>query len=445
MIKKIVSLSIAAVLIIVPAVYADQMFDSWLDELGKPISFGDNKFKIKFGGEARYRLELKDSFNFNRKYEDDAVSLIRTRLNTQIDAGDYLSVFAEGQDAESFASQSANKSSSTVNRLDLHQLYVEARSPKKEIPVSVKVGRQKLSYGDARFVGPLDWSNVSRVFDAVKTVWKWSEKIQADFWYSQVVPVNKGQMDSADHSNHFWGAYFATKPIVDHVLDTFLFVRHDEDNELSGERTYQKGQLKEYTVGNRFKGKKSNIDYGIEWAYQFGSKSHNLIDAFAFHSELGYTFSKLKWSPRIETEYNHGSGDDDPNDGRARNFDNLFPTNHIYYGYMDFASLRNLNHVKIGTSVKPTEKIKFAIDYHFFLLDTNRSAWFNSAQNVIRSANANASTDIGRELDLALWYQMTKHAKLLIGYGYFSAGPFVQDTGADANANFFYIQPTISF
>jgi len=419
----------------------DKFFDSW----AKPISLGSEQFKIKFSGESRYRLELKDSFNFSRKYEDDVLNLFRNRLGVQIEAGSNVTFFAQGQDSESFARQRANRSSSFVNRLDLHQLYVEAKSPIKEIPLTIKAGRQKLMYGDQRFVGPLDWSNVSRVFDAVKTVWKWSEKVQTDFWYSQVVPINRSQADSADHSNHFWGAYIATKPIVDHIFDIFLLVRHDEDNELPGERSYQKGQLKEYTAGNLLKGKKYGFDYGIEWAYQFGSKSHNLIDAFAWHSELGYTFSKIMWKPWIGAEFNHGSGDESPSDGRAGNFDNLFPTNHIYYGYMDLASLRNINHVKVGVSAKPTEKIKLAADYHFFFLDTNQSPWFNSGQTAIRAANTNASTDIGREIDLTFWYQMSKHLKLLIGYGYFSAGPFVKDTGSDTNANFFYVQPTIAF
>jgi len=42
----------------------------------------------------------------------------------------------------------------------------------KEFPVSLKVGRQELSYGEERLVGAFAWNNIGRVFDAVKVRWQ---------------------------------------------------------------------------------------------------------------------------------------------------------------------------------------------------------------------------------------------------------------------------------
>ncbi|MBI3999681.1 MAG: alginate export family protein, partial [Candidatus Omnitrophica bacterium] len=223
-----------------------------------------------------------------------------------------------------------------------------------------------------------------------------------------------------------------------------LFIRHNLNNEIVGEKPGERGQLKEYTVGNRFKGKKYNFDYGIEWAWQFGSRAHDDIKAWAWHNEVGYTFVVLPWDPRINFEFNHGSGDDDPSDGDFKNFDNLFPTNHFFYGYMDFASLRNMNNIKLGTDLKPHPRIKLSCDYHWFFLDTNRSAWFNAGGGVLRPARSGASTTVGQELDLLAKWEVTKHVGLLIGYSHFHAGPFVKDTGAHDAANFFYVQTTVT-
>lgn len=420
--------------------------DHGLDQLGKPQSFAKESLTVKMGGEFRYRLELRDDFNFNDdSYEDDAIHLLRTRLQMDVNVGKTLHAFIQGQDAESFASSSLNRTSVFIDRLDLRQLFVELTSPIEELPVALKVGRQELSYGDQRFIGAFDWSNVSRVFDAVKASWRPADWAQIDAWLSQVVLIDRVRPDSADHDDNFYGLYTSLKPLKDHALDTFLFIRHDQDNELRGEITSHRGQLKEYTFGSRFKGKHGAWDYGLEGAAQLGSRAHEDIEAVAWHNELGYTLADISWSPRIGMEYNHGSGDDNASDGEVGNFDNLFPTNHLHYGHIDFASLRNIDHLEANVSAKPLKPLTMTTKYHWFFLDTSKSAWFNAGQGVIRAAGVNASKTLGQEVDLLVKWQLSKHADTLMGYAHFHAGAFVQDTGFSDDANFFYWQTTVKF
>lgn len=418
-----------------------ETLDERLDPLAKPILLYEDQVKIKFGAESRYRLELRNNFNFNdATSEDDAVNLLRNRLSADLTLSSFLRIFAEGQDAESFAQSGLNKTNAFIDRLELHELYGELKSPWNKVPLSVTVGRQGLSYGDRRFVGYSVWSNVSALYDAVKAVFVPTAWFQVDTWFSRRVLVTRTRLNSSDHADNFYGIYTVLKPLTDHVLDTFLFIRHNRNNEIAGEKRGEFGQLKEYTVGNRFKGKKYNFDYGIEWARQFGSRAHDDIKAWAWHNDLGYTFSFLPGSPHLNFEYNHGSGDDDPRDGDAQNFDNLFPSNHSKYGYMDFVSLRNIHDFKLGNVLKLTKSLKLTTDYHWFFLDTNSSAWFNSSQAVVQSAKSGASTTLGQELDLLAIWQMSKHLEFWIGYSHFHAGAFVKDTGAHDNADFFYTQ-----
>ena len=418
--------------------------DNVLDRFAQFVSIYRNQVKIKFGAESRYRLEFRNNFNFNdATSEDDAVNLFRNRLNADLALGPYLRVFTEGQDAESVAESDLDRTTAFVDRVDLRQLYLEAKSPFKKIPLLVIAGRQPLAYGDQRFVGYSMWSNVSNLFDAAKIVYAPTPWFQADLWFSQPVMVRRWRANSGKHNDNFYGIYTTVKPFLDQVFDAFLLICHNRDHEIVGEKPGELGQLKEYTTGNRLKGKKWNFDYGIEWAYQFGSRAHDDIQAWAWHNDVGYTFSHLLWNSHPNFEYNHGSGDSDPHDGDYKNFDNLFPSNHAKYGYMDFVSLRNINNVKIGSDLKPHQKIKLSIDYHWFFLDTNGSAWFNASQKVIRAAQLGASTTIGQELDLLGTWQLSAHLDLMMGYSHFHAGAFMKDTGAHDSADFFYTQFTV--
>lgn len=426
-------------------------FDRAIDDLFKSRLFFGNRIKAKIGGQSRYRFEYRDDFNLNdRTYEDDSIHLLRNRFNFDAayisDSGQTpVRFFAEAQDARSFADSNVNQTALFENEFDLRQLFGEVKSPWKKLPITVKVGRQVLSYGDERFVGGFDWSNVARVFDAVKLVYTPIPRFQLDLFVSRVVRVERVSVDRTPHDDDFYGIYGAFKPFFDHMLDTFLFIRHNTNKSVRGERPGQVGELKEYTFGNRFKGKKFNFDYGTEYAIQLGSRSHNAIEAWAFHQELGYTFDKFFWTPRVYGEYNHASGDRNPTDGKFQTFDNLFPTNHNKYGYIDFVGLKNINNFMIGASVKPHKRLMFSTDFHWFFLDAKESAWFNAGGGVFRTASPRAGLSLGQEIDLFATYKFTEHISFLGGYSHFFASTFAENTGRDDDANFLYVQTVFNF
>lgn len=429
-------------------------FDREVDDLFKSHLFFDSRVKVKIGGQSRYRYEYRDTFNLNdRAYEDDSLHLLRNRLNLDVaylsDSGKTpVHFFVEGQEAHSFTESQVDKTNTFVNWLDLRQIFAEVKSPWDLAPVTLKVGRQLLIYGDERFVGPLDWTNTARAFDALKLIYNPNPQVQLDVFASRVVEVEKEKWDQSQNGDDFYGIYLTTKPFrkqMDQILDTFVFIRNNRDRTVAGERTSERGELKEYTFGNRFKGKKWNWDYGTEYALQLGSRSHDEIQAWAFHQELGYTLSKQPWTPRLYAEYNHASGDRNPTDGKSQTFDNLFPTNHNKYGFMDFLALKNMNDFMVGTSVKPHARLLLSADFHWFLLDAKESAWFNAGGGTFRAANANADTHLGEELDLLSTYKLNEHVNLMLGYSHFFAGPFAKDTGAHDDANFLYTQTVFNF
>src|SRR6185369_15533707 len=86
--------------------------------------------------------------------------------------------------------------------------------------------------------------------------------------------------------------------------------------------------------------------------------------AFAGHVAGGYTWADCSSKPRLGLEYNYASGDHDSRDGRHETFDNLFPTNHKFYGYMDFFSWQNIHDLRLASSIKPAKNLTVTADFH---------------------------------------------------------------------------------
>jgi hypothetical protein len=421
----------------------------WLDKVFAPHALDDEgDFKVKVGVESRYRLELRDDFTLrNRTYEDDAISLFRNRINLDFTYqpekdGAKIRFFSEGQDSRSFASSALNRNAAFADEFDLRQLFAEAAGDPEKLPIQLKVGRQELSYGDERLVGAFNWSNVARVFNAAKLIYSPVSWLQLDGFMSRVVRVERERPNHDSSNDNFFGIVAALKPAAEHVLDTNFFVRNQRDNSLTSERTGLRGPMKEYTLGQRFRGKKWNFDYGTEYAFQFGSRAHDDIKAWMFHQDVSYTFVKLPWSPKLLAEYNHASGDRNPRDGVVGTFDQLYPTNHDKYGLMDLVGLKNMNNVRLGLSAKPSSRITLGADFHWFFRDARESAWFSASGAVVRAANVRAGRQIGEELDLTATIKITKYLNVLIGYSHFFAGPFATDTSGNDGADFFYTQIT---
>ena len=63
-----------------------------------------------------------------------------------------------------FAADNAN------NRIDIHQGYFDIKKL-FDLPLTVRVGRQEIVWGDHRVIGNFVWSNVGHVFDGGRFMW----------------------------------------------------------------------------------------------------------------------------------------------------------------------------------------------------------------------------------------------------------------------------------
>ncbi|MEO5951717.1 MAG: alginate export family protein, partial [Chloroflexia bacterium] len=120
---------------------------------------------VKLSGEFRSRFEGRTGFNF-QPGNDDAYSLIRIRANIALLPTPWLEVFFQGQDSRVGGIDASRPLGIFKDPADIRQAYV--RFGPAGGPIKLTVGRQLLNYGSQRILGPLDWTNNSRTWDAAK-------------------------------------------------------------------------------------------------------------------------------------------------------------------------------------------------------------------------------------------------------------------------------------
>ena len=172
------------------------------------------------------------------------------------------------------------------------------------------------------------------------------------------------------------------------------------------------------------------------------------LTAWAVHGGLGYTFD-APWLPRVALGYSYGSGDGDPLDGDIETFQNLFPTNHKFYGQMDVFSWQNIHDLEVNLRAQPIKAVTIRADYHAFFLANTDDAWYraNGIATVrpLTPAARNADNYAGSEIDLTVQWKVNAHLQVEGGYSHFFAGDYLSDTGHSDDADFGYVQAKLTF
>jgi hypothetical protein len=440
-----------------------------------------------FGGNERFRYESKQGFavpgqagsvDFRDHGAQVSNDYFLNRLRFHVGYTDkWWSGYVEPQSSVAvsdarFAYANAPAVPGTVKRkengpeadaIDLHQGYFTIGNH-KEFPLSLKAGRQELSYGEERLVGAFGWNNIGRSFDAAKVRWQ-NEIFGADFFSGFPVIPENGEFDVDNTHDWFSGVYATSTKIPKTILDVYFLSRNASRQAINAEPSPQFPQPTArdiYTIGGRLKSKPGELgswDYSLEGAYQFGdfaataTSARLTQDAFMFVAQGGYTFSDWWATPRLGLEYSYSSGDDNPTDGTHGTFDNLFPTNHKFYGYMDFVSLQNIQDVRGELTLKPTSRLSVAVEGHGFWLANTHDYFYNvgGAPRTTGGYGINPSYNsfVGTELDVIAGYAVTRFAQIEVGCGHFFTGHYIDQSlagvGGATDANYVYVQTSINF
>lgn len=473
-------------------------FNEWLRQQDPYLSAWD------FGGVERVRFEdhqgygiaglggtpskPNNDFRANGADTDNTYWMSKLRLHAGY-TQKWWSAYVEGRSSlvsgdKRFAYPNVPAVAGTVRKqgdgpeadgIDLQQAYVTLGNH-KEFPLSLKVGRQELSYGDERLVGAFGWNNIGRVFDAVKVRWQ-NEWFAADIYSSRPVIPQDGRFNVSNDHDYFSGLYATTSKLPNNSVDLYFLARNSDRHaaaDASSPQFPQPSARDIYTLGGRIKsqaGQLHGFDYLIEGAYQFGDYSDPRLvvrgtsprldhRAFMTVAQAGYTFADIWAAPRLGLEFDYASGDSNPTNHTHGTFENLFPTNHKFYGSMDLVSLQNLQDAGLNLTLKPSPRLSIAlIGNALWLADTHDS--FYTVAGAPRGGltktpgngygiNPGYGSFLGTEFTAIAGLAVSRSLQLEVGYGHFFADKYIQQTWAASgfgsrDADFGYAQMNFTF
>ena len=391
---------------------------------------------LSVSGQFRVRYENRQSIGF-AEGRNDGYPLIRTRLNIGIEPSSWLRFGFQGQDSRAPGIREVGNPGVFRDGFDLRQAYVELGGAKS--PVSLTAGRQILLLGDQRLVGPLDWTNTARVFDAVKLQVR-GPGTKVDVFSASVVrndPFRRINVSPEGSNLHGLYAYLENLVPGSTVEPYFLWQTSPSVvDELGG-----RGDLDRFTGGVRVWAKGLGPwDYNAAIVGQRGSAAGAEISSWGYYAELGYTLD-VRWTPRLYAEYTFGSGDEDPSDGIVGGFVDLYPTAHLWYGYTDQAGWRNLRNLRLGADLVPGSKLRLKLDYHSLWLASLRDGLYNVGGRLLVAAPAEGATDakVGDEVNAIFTVPVSETVSLGGGIGHLFPGPFVRENSPGFGHTFSYL------
>lgn len=399
------------------------------------------------GGSLRMRYEWKQGFALGKPNAIDSQDylLSQLRVHMQVKRGDRWSLYVEGQDARvlnGFLQNSINDRKTPnifSDYFDLHQGYLDLHWGDAAASW-LRLGRQKFNLGAQRLVASLEWVNTARVWDAAR----WHQQIgdhdrAFDLFASKLVPVRPRAFNTHAPSGNrmfdsqFHGIYFTDQASLPHTRTELYYLLRR--NHRVGDRVH--------TLGARFDYRAAHWRADLEAVAQSGRYAFLQQQAYALHVGAG-------WQPGggvdVGVAYNYGSGDRNSADGKHQTFDNLYPLNHAYYGYMDLFSLQNIHNVEAVLKWQwAGAKLRLVYE-DFWLAQSVTDAWYNAGGGVVRRATQAVSSHVGREIDVTLAHHYQPwHLATLIGYSHFFAGAYIRQTGSSRDMNFFFLQSKYTY
>ncbi len=381
---------------------------------------------ISYGGDIRYQYFWFKNEDWGETPEDkDGFILTRYLAHADFHAGKYFRTFVQLQ---SSLANGRVKTPSPVeeNQLDLHQAFFDVLLlSKDQNELTLRVGRQELSYGSQRLVAVREGPNNRQSFDAVKIGYTTSG-LKVDGFFSHYV-ISRPQVfdDGFNKDSRFWGAYMVKNnlPVLQNI-DFYYFglwkrlAKFDDGP----------GRELRHSFGSRIWSSKNNFKYDIEGVYQFGSLDDKRISAWTFSVNTSYKFSKAILKPEIGLKTELISGDASYGDNKLQTFNPLFPKG-SYFGLAALIGPANLLDVHPSMTFELTEKLSLDMDCDLFWRYSKNDGIYGPNVALIYSGKNNDHTHIGDQLSTDISYTPNKFLYFRWEFTWFSAGDFLKTAG----------------
>jgi tRNA(Leu) C34 or U34 (ribose-2'-O)-methylase TrmL len=399
---------------------------------------------LSLGGEARWRYEWYDNFNWGRgPQDDDGYLLQRYLLHADLRLGERLRFFGQLESELSDGRNGGPRPFVDENRFDLHQAFVDLTPwSTTSGAFTVRAGRQEIAFGAGRLLSEGEGFNVRRKFDGLRLLlragsWQWNATAMR-----LVRPLPGSFDDEPEEDRVFWGAGGAgTAPWAQRASQSVYYFGVERDG-----ATYDRGTAAErrHTLGSRIWARSGSMNLELEGIGQWGRFGTGAIVAWALVGELGRTLTGRTGEPWIALRLAATSGDRDPQGSTLRTFSPLFPAN-AYGGRTALLGPSNTMTVVPTLRAAPSPRVTLFVESGFYWRQSVSDAIYSSLGTVLRTGQLSTARYIGSQPSVQLDYRFDRHLTLSVSYSHFYAGSFLRQTPPGEDIDFVFVQASYKF
>ena len=316
----------------------------------------------------------------------------------------------------------------------------------------LRIGRQRVVWGDGRLVGANDWSLTGRSLDAARFGVQVGDVDIEAMAVLLAAPGNAPpavagtQQTALGMGAQLYGldAKWHILPLLHvEVAGLARIAREPAPSSLVPSDTY--------VIDGRISGDHRGFRYAVEAAYQLGRvASYGALrdqQALALAARLSLE-TALPWHVTFGAEVAYATGDDGDPSGTQKRFDPILPDEHVSLSPMSLFAWSNVLTAGASITVKPLDELQMTAGYRFANLADAKGRWTTAQLIPVGASPTNTSSALGHEIDYALKLTPWKPIDFEAGYGLFLVGDgarnILREAGRPAQLQHWgYLQATI--
>jgi hypothetical protein len=301
-----------------------------------------------------------------------------------------------------------------------HEAYIDVhtRSGRRAF---LRLGRQRVTWGDGRLVGANDWSLTGRSLDAARFGVQIGDVDVEAMGVLLAAPGNAPPTVVGTNAPALgMGAQLYGVDATWHLLPLLQVevtglarvAREPAPASLVPSDTY--------VIDGRISGDHRGFRYAVEGAYELGRvASYGALrdqKALALAARLGLE-TALPWHVTFGVEMAYATGDNGDPTGTQRRFDPILPDEHTTLGPMGLFAWSNVLTAGASIAVRPLDEVQMTAGYRFANLADPKGRWTTAELLPVGASTKNTSSALGHEIDYAIKVSPWKPIDFEAGYG----------------------------
>lgn len=405
------------------------------------ISLGSNSF-LSITGQIRERGEYQDQPAFGAQHPDNGYLLQRYLFSSDLHVSERFRTFIQLDSGLINGRDGGPRPGIDEDKLDFNQGFIDITPVKSSVhSLTVRAGRQLISFGSTRLIATGAGLNVEQPFDGVRVM------LHAGKWTSDGLAVRPTVTKSGIFDNEpnpteeLWGLYLSRALPVLHTNIDLYYLGFDHKSVRYAQGT---GREQRETIGSRIWSRTPTWDYDFEYTDQFGRFSTGNIQAWGTGYHVGYTFQHTRFAPHPELDGGVLSGDHNVHDNTLSTFNPLFP-NGNFLSQSILLGPFNLIIVRPTFKTALTRKASTNTNVELLWRQATEDGVYNIAGILTHAPGNSTARFIGIQIQQEVDYNFTRHLSGSLAYEHFFTGDFLKQSPPGHSLNFVSPQLTYNF